>query len=283
MLLILFAYISFPTGMSSCCKLCILIFLLGLGPTLAIITQLTLTVPSEAYPGDVINLNCESSTPGLKYRWIDSVTMDSLSESQQFNLTLPLSTDVTSRMFTCQVSATFNGTIIANETSKVDIAFVNSFTFDIRYQDAVTKDKITIQCFASTTVSRTPVLSWFFNSVADRVQIDVTSTGYQIVDRTLTILGTDPVRSGVYECSATLDDVASTTKSSSTTIQIYSPPVVSLELPSNSDVFSPLQYSLFQITCDVTGLETPTIEWLVNGLPPDLTLVDISYNITEAG
>ena len=273
--------------MSSCCKLCILILLLGLGFTLAIIsqndTELTLTVPSEAYPGDVIDLNCESSTPGLKFRWIDSVTMVTLSESQQHSLTLPLDTDVTTRMFTCQVSATSNGTIIAHETSKVDIAFVNSVTFDVRSQDTVIIDEIYIQCFASTTVSRTPVLSWFFNSVADRVQIGTTSTGYQVVDRTLTILGTDPVRSGVYECSATLDDVASTTKSSSTPVQIYSPPVVFLEQPSNRDVFSPLQYSLFQITCDVTGLETPTIEWLVNDEPPDLTLVDVSSIFTQAG
>ena len=270
--------------MSSCC---ILLLLLGLGPTLALTlynnTQLTLTVPSEAYPGDIIDLHCESSTLGLYYRWVDSLTMDTLSETQQYSLPLPLDTNVTTRMFTCQVSATFNGTIIANETSLVDIAFVNSVTFDVRYQDTVIVDEITIQCFASTTVSRAAVLSWFFNSVADRVQIGVTSTGYQVVDRTLTILGTDPARSGVYECSATLDDVASTTKSSSTTIQIYSPPVVSLELPYNHDVFSPLQYSLFQITCDVTGLETPTIEWLVNGLPPDLTLVDVSSNITQVG
>ncbi|KAI6645948.1 Neogenin-like [Oopsacas minuta] len=258
-----------------CCNIELLMIFIAIGTIIGVQglnnTVLTLMVPPEAYPGGTIDLYCESSTTGLLYRWVDVDSTEIISEDQQYSLTIAESTEVISRTVECQ--AYISSMVVAKESATFTIVFVSRVTFDIREQDSINPREVVIQCFASATVSRAPKISWFYTSLTEIIQISVSTTGYQQIGNVLTILSTDPASSGVYECSATLDDVASTTKNMSTTVQIYSPPVVSLQQPSNRDVFSPIQYSSFEITCDVTGLDTPMIEWLVNGLPPDPTAV----------
>ena len=238
--------------------------------------DLTITVPSTAYPGDTIQLACNTSIPGLTYKWVANTNV-TLSYSQTFSYTFPKMIYFEEKTFTCQVL--LGNTVVAQESQEVKVALVSSVTFDIRGQDLNNLNKVVIQCFATSTVSGVVALTWYFNTI----EIVASTAGYQIVDETLTISATDPARSGLYVCSATLDGVDSTKKSQSTKIQIYSPPEVSLEQPEEGDVFYLLENSLFKITCNITGLETPSFEWLVNDRIPDNSSVTVSFNLIEPG
>ena len=248
----------------------ILIFLSGTTPD----PDLTLTVPAVAYPGAKIQLSCYTAIPGLSYKWLTGTNI-TLSNSATTNYTFPQMTSYETKSFTCQIL--MGKTVVGNRTVGVTIALVNSVTFDIRAQDLNNLNEVVIQCFTSTTVSGEVALTWYFNTM----QI-VYSPGYKIVDNTLTITATDPARSGVYVCSATLNGMDSTKKSGSTTVQIYSPAQVSLEQPEG-DVFNLLENSLFKITCNITGLETPHVMWEVNDHVPDSSSVIVLYNITVPG
>ena len=252
--------------------LLMLFILRGTSPVSDVIT---LTIPTKAYPGETIRLNCSTSLSGVTYKWL--IGNSTISNSATFDYTFPKIIYVETKSFTCQVLMGMN--VVGQKLQEVKIAFVNIITFDIRTQDLNNLDKVVIQCFPSTTVSGQVDTTWYFNDMA----IVVPATGYQIVEHTLTIIATDPVRSGVYVCSATLDGMASTKKSLSTTVQIYSPAQVSLEQPSEGDVFNLLENSLFKITCNITGLETPRVHWLVNDRIPDNTSVTVLSDITEGG
>ena len=153
--------------------------------------------------------------------------------------------------------------------------------FLTRKQDSNNLDEIEIECSANYSGTIVPSISWYFTSTNSRTKIEPSTAGYILSSTKLTIIATDPIRSGEYECSASLNNVTSTVRRMSILIQVYSPPTVSIEMASERDVFSPPEGSIFQVSCNISGLETPTFRWLVNGNPSNNTDATVHSVITR--
>ena len=253
-------------------------------PSTPIDYNITITGPSSVYLMHLVSLSSYLYPVPIfpvVTRWFldDNVYND----SQNISFYAP---SIPVLEFTCEA---FNGSydsasLLARAEFVVRIGYISSLVLITTAEQNRTNFLLTeITCVTNQTVDGYVTYTWSYIDNNNNQQELIDGTSYlQIVDNTLTITATDPARSGMYVCSATLNGMDSTKKSGSTTVQIYSPAQVSLEQPEG-DVFNLLENSLFKITCNITGLETPRIHWLVNGIAPNYTTVTLITDITEPG
>ena len=246
--------------------------------------NVTLFGPSFVYLMRSVSLISLVSPPpifSVVTRWFLSGTL--YSSDQNISFYAPLTPFL---IFSCQIFNTTSETV--NFLAQAEFVVRIGYIFSLQLVTTVVQNRTNlnfteISCESNQTINGDVTYTWSYVDLDNNQQV-ISDTSYlDVVDNTLTIFATNPARSGLYVCSATLDGVDSTKKSQSIAIQIYSPPEVSLEQPEEGDVFYLLENSLFKITCNITGLDVPTVKWLVNGISPNYTGVTLTTNITEPG